>query len=278
MYFITICTYKRECLFGDVVDGEMLLSEVGEIAEACWQQIPDHYPQVILDGYVVMPNHVHGIIEIAGTQGGDDANVVGANNHSPLQDTTCGTSRTIGAMIRGFKIGVTKRAQNEHNLYGVWQRNYYEHIIRNERELRAIQEYITYNPAQWEEDEYHPVQMARQEKARGGVMELVTAVRIPTSVGANNHSPLHRRHSVEGCVDGMSIRCRGGVPPPSLECHVGCGAGRAVSRGAGYRRRRCSFLSTATEKNQKNAAPDNPVPMYIGMPSFRIKKRGLRTL
>jgi len=101
-YFITICTQDRACLFGDVVDGEMRLNDAGRVAQQCWRQIPAHFPNVELDEFVVMPNHVHGILVITD---------VGAKNFSPLHLTEQiphGTSRTIGSIIRGFKIGVIK--------------------------------------------------------------------------------------------------------------------------------------------------------------------------
>ena len=107
-YFVTICTRERACLFGEVVGGDMRLNDDGKAVEACWLAIPTHFPSVHLDAIVVMPNHVHGIVVIADR-------VVGAKNLSPLHDktaTTCNPirspSKTIGSIVRGFKIGVTK--------------------------------------------------------------------------------------------------------------------------------------------------------------------------
>ena len=99
----------------------MVLNNPGKIANKCWLDIPEHYPNAKLHEYVVMPNHIHGIIEIIVS--------VGVNNYSPLQN---GTSKTIGSMVRGFKIGVTKwfrknvRIQDFEPIPSVWQRNYYE--------------------------------------------------------------------------------------------------------------------------------------------------------
>jgi REP element-mobilizing transposase RayT len=98
-YFITICTHERICLFGEVVDGEMRLNNAGRMVEQCWNEMPTHFPHVKLDEYVIMPNHVHGILVITVA--------VGAISFSPLQ-MPHGTSKTIGSVIRGFKIGVTK--------------------------------------------------------------------------------------------------------------------------------------------------------------------------
>lgn len=145
LYFITICTHERLPLFGEIVDGKMVPNETGMMAGKCWCAIPDHFPRVILDEFIVMPNHVHGIITIG-------ANDIGANNHLPLQH---GTSRTIGSIVRGYKIGVTKWLRANADVHVVWQRNYYEHIIRDEEAYLKIAEYIQTNPQRWEEDTYH---------------------------------------------------------------------------------------------------------------------------
>lgn len=163
-YFLTICSRNRECLFGDVRDGKMYLSNYGKMVNECWQEIPVHFPQIVLHEYVIMPNHVHGIIEINNPQStganmgrcrdtvGVGANVVdvGANNYSPLrtpQFCPHGTSRTVGSVVRGFKIGVTKQMG-----FSPWQRNYYEHIIRNDESYQNIVRYIAQNPLKWKED------------------------------------------------------------------------------------------------------------------------------
>ena len=160
-YFITVCTHNRVPLFGEIVDGVMVLNTAGQIVEKCWYAIPEHFPQVTLDEFVVMPNHVHGII------------TVGANNHlpqhylplpsdeTPIQSNEPprplqhGTSRTIGSMVRGFKIGVTRWFRANTDIHAVWQRNYYEHIIRSEDAYLKIAEYIQTNPQRWETDTYH---------------------------------------------------------------------------------------------------------------------------
>ncbi len=178
-YFITICTKNRECLFGNVVDGKMMLNDAGQIAQNCWLEIPDHYPNVILDEFVIMPNHIHGIIIInvganndSHQQANNDSPInVGANNNSPQQanndsprqinnnssqpSSFRSPSGTIGSIVRGFKIGVTKWFRQNTDIYDVWQRNYYEHIIRNEQELNKIREYIINNPLKWELDKYY---------------------------------------------------------------------------------------------------------------------------
>ncbi len=178
LYFITICCQDRACLFGNIVDGEMICNDMGNIANQCWLAIPNHFPNMVLHEYVVMPNHIHGIVEIIGTNNvgaknispdddvmtknispdgdvmaknispdddgmganGDGMGANGANDDSPLPSN--GTSKTIGSMVRGFKIGVTKWIRQNTNVYDVWQRNYWEHIIRNEQSYHRITEYI----------------------------------------------------------------------------------------------------------------------------------------
>lgn len=152
-YFITICVQNRECLFGEIVDGEMQLNDAGTIAAHFWNEIPKHFALVTLDQCTIMPNHVHGIIVITES--------VGANNYSPPPpQRKNGTSKTIGSIVRGFKIGVTKwfRANqpNDDSLLTVWQRNYYEHIIRDDDDLSRIREYIATNPMNWMTDENNP--------------------------------------------------------------------------------------------------------------------------
>ena len=147
-YFVTICTHARACVFGDVVDGAMVLNDAGKMAAQCWRAIPEHFPHVALDVFVVMPNHVHGILFIH-----DAPENVGANNYSPMPR---GTSKTVGAVVRGFKTGVTKWARCHTAVRDVWQRNYYEHVIRDEASLLQIREYINNNPLQWALDCENP--------------------------------------------------------------------------------------------------------------------------
>ncbi len=147
-YFVTICTRNRECLFGSVVNGVMVLNDAGRTAESYWRETPEHYPDVMADVYVVMPNHVHGILVIK--------NGVGANNYSPLRNRPCGTSRTVGAIVRGYKIGVTKWMRENTDMHDVWQRNYYERVIRDEGELNRVRQYIADNPLKWDIDSENP--------------------------------------------------------------------------------------------------------------------------
>ena len=148
-YFVTICARDRECLLGDVIDGEMRLNEYGQIVMECWDEIPRHFPNVELDEFVVMPNHVHGILVIT----------VGARHASPLQLSRGPQRGSLGAVVGSFKSAATKRVNERRDTPGltIWQRNYYEHVIRNEDEMNRIREYVAQNPAQWAKDENNPL-------------------------------------------------------------------------------------------------------------------------
>ena len=165
-YFLTLCTHNRECLFGEITDGVMYLNLTGEIVHQCWLDIPNHFPHVQLDEFVIMPNHLHGIIWIVNSPpmtekrisadkiSVESNNCLGAQNTRSLQPNTRpnGTSRTIGSIVRGFKVGVTKWMRQNTSIQQTWQRNYWEHIIRKEYELQQIREYIQNNPRQWQQD------------------------------------------------------------------------------------------------------------------------------
>ncbi|WP_076791310.1 transposase, partial [Chlorobium sp. KB01] len=166
-------THNRFSLFGQITDAEMHLNDAGRMVERCWNEIPVHFPHVELDAFVVMPNHVHGIVVIADSPSVGISSV-GAKNFSPLHTILPnlrgqppitplqarrpqGTSKTIGSIVRGFKIGVTTWMRQNTNVHDVWQRNYWEHIIRNEPELNRIREYIRDNPANWVSDSLYVV-------------------------------------------------------------------------------------------------------------------------
>ena len=139
-YFVTIVTQERKKLFGEVVDGEMILNEVGLMVKEVWEVIPDHSPNVELGVFVVMPNHVHGIINISDLL---------ATRASPLPRVSKGPiPGSIGAIIGSFKSATSKRIRGLDNNHRkrLWQRNYYEHVIRNERITRLFM--ITSSPTQ----------------------------------------------------------------------------------------------------------------------------------
>lgn len=145
-YYVTIVTKQRHCLFGDVVYGKMRLNSCGQTVMECWNHLAHHYPYVGRDEFVVMPNHVHGILVL-----NDDA--VGAGL-KPAPTRRHG----LPEIVRGFKTFSARRINTLRDSPGtpVWQRNYYEHIIHNEAELARVREYIQNNPAQWETDPEYP--------------------------------------------------------------------------------------------------------------------------
>jgi REP element-mobilizing transposase RayT len=243
-YFITICTHGRECLFGEIIDGEMHLNEAGQIVVQTWQDLPNHVPNVQLDAFVVMPNHVHGIIIITDHAGGIGAGfkparttmgpgsaggagsttgpgsaagsgfaagpgstmgsgfaagpgstmgsgfaagpgstmgsgfaagpgptagsgAVGAGSEpAPTEPGPTRSSYGLPEIIRQFKTFSAPRINELRGTPGtpVWQRNYYEHIIRNESSLNRIRQYIAENPARWDADQENP---QRPHHARG---------------------------------------------------------------------------------------------------------------
>lgn len=164
-YFITICTHQRECLFGAIEDGEMQLNLFGEIAQSGWLKVSCHFQLVRLDQFVVMPNHIHGIIWLGNMNGRGEAfaprllqfNQDTDANASPLPlDGT--QSGSIGAIVQNFKSVSARRINQIRKTAGgpVWQRNYYEHIIRDDRALQNIRQYIQNNPLSWRQDQVHP--------------------------------------------------------------------------------------------------------------------------
>ena len=158
-YFVTVCTRNRSCLFGEIVNGEMRLNDIGRVAHRMWEEIPTHFPQVGIDAWVVMPNHIHGVIVIAGPP-------VEATHASPLQRPAGPPKRSIGAIVGSYKSAVSKRINAMRGTPGapVWQRNYYDHIIRNEAALNRIRQYIADNPARWAEDPENPARQSHKEK------------------------------------------------------------------------------------------------------------------
>lgn len=148
-YFVTMVTYNRECLFGDIVDGEMRTNDIGRLVEEEWLKTARVRANVELDEFIVMPNHFHCVVAIT-------SSVVGATRRVA---PTGPTPNSIGSIMSQFKSIVTKRVNVLHNTQGtsVWQRNYHEHIIRNEKELDRIREYIINNPANWEADVENPM-------------------------------------------------------------------------------------------------------------------------
>ncbi len=170
-YFVTICAYGKACLFGEIESGVMRLNEYGEIVVSEWLRSAEVRLEIECGEFVVMPNHFHGIIHIVGAYGNtpisrDEQNKAYSHNRSvlpcekgvlPYAPTS--PSRNVGAMVRGFKGAASRRINQIRNTPGapVWQRNYYEHIIRDDADYNRIVEYVANNPQQWMEDSLHPL-------------------------------------------------------------------------------------------------------------------------
>ena len=128
-YFITACTHNRAMLFGGVIDGDVRVNEMGTTVQQTWDDLPAHYNGIDLDAFIVMPNHVHGIIILA-----DESE----RRHA------------IPDIVRGFKTFSARRVNERAGKRGVlWQRGYYEHVIRNEKALDCVRAYIANIPARW---------------------------------------------------------------------------------------------------------------------------------
>ena len=167
-YYVTICVGGRECVFGHVgvqnFEPRVCLSELGKIADDCWQEIPEHFPNVRLDEYIIMPNHVHGILCIADENDnfvvGVQNIVIGVQNFEPLQQKRNEYQkiipRSLGSIIRGFKIGVTNWYNLHNHGHFQWQRNFHDRIIRDKYELDQKRKYIQNNPKNWHNDEHNP--------------------------------------------------------------------------------------------------------------------------
>lgn len=193
-YFVTICVQNRECLFGEIRNGKMLLNDFGKIIDHHWQKIPTHFENAALDEYVIMPNHFHGVLWLVGD--GNTANpenaitgitgiTVGAKhsgqplsseqndvagNASPLQqrpnqrpnqrpDRPTGTTPgSLSAVIQNFTSITSRKINQIRKTPGkkLWQRNFHDRIIRNDRELFNIRQYIIDNPLKWEVDNENP--------------------------------------------------------------------------------------------------------------------------
>ncbi len=184
-YFVTVVAQQRACLFGDVVDCKMRLNDAGRVVAQTWAWLAQQYEYVELDAWVVMPNHLHGIIVIrddigmengGGSQNVGDDDVRGGSRTAPtttprtipttpetptVTETTPPKRKTIGRLVGAFKTVSTKHINQLRGTPGVavWQRNYYEHIIRNQAALERIRAYIAHNPHRWESDRenlHHP--------------------------------------------------------------------------------------------------------------------------
>ena len=157
-YFVTVCARDRKSLFGQIVLGKALLNVLGDIVNECWREIPVHFPGVELPIHVVMPNHLHGVL-VFHTRARHavplQIDLGAASLASDVEAFGTPRERSIPTVVRSFKAAVTKRARQvlrRPNLE-VWQRGYYEHLIRDHEDFQNTWDYIRWNPQRWEFDE-----------------------------------------------------------------------------------------------------------------------------
>ena len=156
-YYVTIVTYHRDCLFGEIVNGEMFLNEFGKIADECWRAIPNQFPFVELGAHVIISIYAHGIIAIHTDELSSNVGATQCVAPTPTITRPKGPKpKSLGAIIGSFKSAVSYRIHKELNATGIWQRNYYEHIIRDEKDLQNKTDYIEANPLLWDEDDNNP--------------------------------------------------------------------------------------------------------------------------
>ena len=152
-YFITVCVENHQQIFGTIGNNQMQLNDAGNMINTILNQIPENYAGIDLDEHIVMPNHIHGIMNIAvgarsprpGSPRPDNNKIIGRGNRAP----------TIGNIIAYFKYQTTNQINESQNTPGkkIWQRNYHDRIIRNDESLNNIRDYIINNPKTWEKDE-----------------------------------------------------------------------------------------------------------------------------
>jgi putative transposase len=157
VYFVTICARNRKCLFGKIIGKEMQLNDAGKMVRSNWQELPERFPNIDLDDFIIMPNHMHAVFAIMqmGTHLGKPCLLI----HDRPNGTLPGT---VGRILQAYKSITTDEYINGVKQWGwqpfdrkLWQRNYWDHIIRNEKDYSRICEYIHDNPACWKNDPLH---------------------------------------------------------------------------------------------------------------------------
>ncbi|HEY1235391.1 MAG TPA: transposase [Candidatus Binatia bacterium] len=157
-YFVTICTQDRKCLFGSVVNGEMKPNDSARSAQSIWYDLPLRFPQVRLDQFVIMPNHIHAVIFV----GAQFIAPTGFSN--TVQTGAINLAPALGEIVRTYKAISSRTIRRTDCAQFKWQRNYYEHIIRDENSLHRIRQYIVDNPIRWDVDGENPAAITPEPK------------------------------------------------------------------------------------------------------------------
>ena len=160
LYFVTVCTHGRQRLFGDVVDGEVVLSVAGRVARDAWLRTAEVRPSVVLDAFLVMPDHVHllfGVVPDDTPRADDGSSRRGVLQYAPtsgLPRSFESPSRSVGSIVRGYKGAVTNAIKRRWQTPDarVWQRSFHDRVVLTDREAAAIRRYIADNPARWDPD------------------------------------------------------------------------------------------------------------------------------
>jgi REP-associated tyrosine transposase len=162
-FFVTLCTHEKHHSLARIINFESRLSPVGKVVEQCWKEIPQHFPRVRLDEWIIMPNHLHGIIvmrppiESEGTACRAPTTKAVVSGETPFEEFGRPVAGSLATIIRSYKSAVTRRVNQAlgGKALPVWQRNYFEHIIRSQESLNKIRNYIWENPIHWDKDEYN---------------------------------------------------------------------------------------------------------------------------
>jgi putative transposase len=177
-YYVTLCVKNRECLLGEIFQDQVKLSPIGEIAKACWKEIPQHFSNAGLDEFVIMPNHIHGILSLK--EHAHD--LVGVEYIQPQRggprqkrnEYQHVIPKSVGSIVRSFKGAVTRKCRQKELAGFRWQSGFYEHVIRNAKDLERIRRYILENPVNWNADDEHPsnVKPSREQMSYEGLSDL----------------------------------------------------------------------------------------------------------
>jgi len=152
-YFVTICVQHRACLFGEVNDGVMCINDAGEMVQRVWYSLPNRFERACLDTFVVMPNHIHGIIQLTDGEMERGCNTNSSDKKSDLLGNVVGAFKSITTHQYAIAVHAHHWQPFDKRL---WQRNYYEHIIRDRNALQTVCQYIANNPSLWKYDRLHP--------------------------------------------------------------------------------------------------------------------------